>query len=253
MSRAVDINADLGEGGDFDHELLTMVSSANISCGAHAGTEQNIRQAIEWAIKNKVAIGAHPSYPDRENWGRVSLVITPAELRKSLMWQLHWLETLVKDAGGTLRHVKPHGALYNDTAHNQQLAELITRCVGDFDPSLTLVGLAGGRLLAAGRAAGLNVCAEAFVDRRYQADGTLVPRNHERALITETQEALAQALNLIRGECITAIDGSRIQISADTLCIHGDSAHALEFARALLSALSVQGVTAQCGLGKNPA
>lgn len=233
MSRMIDTNADLGEGGEFDQELLTLVSSANISCGAHAGSEQDIRQAIAWAIENRVTIGAHPSYPDRENFGRHSLLIAPAVLRKSLMWQLHWLETLVNEAGGRLQHVKPHGALYNDAARDLKLAELVAHCVRDFDPSLVLVGLAGGKLLDAGQAVGLRVSAEAFVDRRYQADGSLVPRSHECALITDTMEALDQALRIAAGEPVATVDGGRIQIRADTLCIHGDSAHALEFARAV--------------------
>lgn len=253
MNRVIDINADLGEGGDFDHELLSLVSSANISCGAHAGTEQDIRQAIQWAIENNVAIGAHPSYPDRENRGRRSLVIAPAELRSSLMQQLHWLTIMVKEAGGRLRHVKPHGALYNDAVHDYRLAELVADCVKEFDPSLTLIGLAGGSLLDAGVAAGLDVKAEAFVDRRYQADGALVPRSQPHALITDTQEALTQALGIVTGQPITTLDGSSLQIRADTLCIHGDTAHALEFARALSSGLSAQGVTAQCWSGKHSA
>lgn len=242
MKQVIDLNADLGEGGQFDRELLTLVSSANISCGAHAGTEQEIRQAIAWAIENRVAIGAHPSYPDRENWGRVSINIQPASLRQSLMWQLHWFETLVHEHGGRLRHVKPHGALYNDAARDSELATMVARCVKDFDPSLTLVGLAGSRLIEAGQAAGLKVIAEAFVDRRYQADGTLVPRPHERAVITDPAEALAQAECFVNGDFITAIDGSQIRVLAESLCIHGDSVHALEFAQRLHSGLLLQGI-----------
>jgi 5-oxoprolinase (ATP-hydrolysing) subunit A len=242
MKQVIDLNADLGEGGQFDRELLTLVSSANISCGAHAGTEQDISQAIEWAIEHGVAVGAHPSYPDRENRGRLSLFIEPDELRKSLTGQLLWLKTLVTTKGGQLQHVKPHGALYNNAAKDIQLAELITGCVRDADPSLALVALAGSRLAEAGEAAGLKVITEAFVDRRYQADGTLVPRNHERALITDPAEALAQANCFVKGHFITAVDGSQIKVRADSLCIHGDSAHALEFAQRLHSGLLLQGI-----------
>ncbi|MBU2097416.1 MAG: 5-oxoprolinase subunit PxpA [Gammaproteobacteria bacterium] len=242
MKTAITLNADVGEGDPFDHELLKLVNCANISCGAHAGTEHDIRQAIAFALQNKVSIGAHPSYPDRENRGRLPLTLPPEKLRESLMYQLNWLQALVQQAGGTLTHVKPHGALYNDAARDDELAKLIADCVRDFDPSLTLVGLAGGKLLEAGQAAGLQVSAEAFIDRRYQADGSLVSRKHPLALINDIQEASEQALCLAHARAITAIDGSELVINADTLCIHGDSAHALAFAGAVASLLSAQGV-----------
>ena len=242
MSRSIDINADLGEGDAFDRELLMLVSSANISCGAHAGSPQDIKQAIGWALENGVIIGAHPSYPDRDHWGRRSLSLSAEELRATLMSQLQWLETQVRELGGQLRHIKPHGALYNDAARNAQLAGQIAACVKSFDPSLFLVGLAGGHLLNAGERAGLRVAAEAFVDRRYQADGSLVPRSHPLALIESEEEALNQALAFANHLPITAVDGSLISIKADTLCIHGDSAHALQFASVVKSALTSQGI-----------
>lgn len=251
MRHVIDLNADLGEGGLFDQPLLTLVSSANISCGAHAGTEQTIRNAVLHALQHNVAIGAHPSYPDREHTGRRSLLMPATELRDSLMTQLEWLAELVTAAGGQLTHVKPHGALYNDAARDMTLAVLLADCVSDFNASLTLVGLAGSRLLAAGHAAGLSVCAEAFVDRRYQTDASLVPRSDPRALITDTREALSQALCLATGEAITAIDGSRLHISAQTLCIHGDTEHALDFARALRLQLSSQRVSVRRLTGEN--
>ena len=243
MSHTIDLNADLGEGFGFDHRLLELVSSANISCGAHAGSPQDIEQAIRWAIDNGVVIGAHPSYPDREHWGRRSLSLSAAQLRATLMSQLQWLETQVRELGGQLQHIKPHGALYNDAAGDAQLAARIAACVKGFDPSLILVGLAGSQLLNAGERAGLRVAAEAFVDRRYQADGSLVPRNHPLALIESEEEALKQSLALANRLPITAVDGSLISIKADTLCIHGDSAHALQFARAVKSALLAQGIS----------
>jgi UPF0271 protein len=242
MSRSIDINADLGEGDAFDRELLMLVSSANISCGAHAGSPQDIKQAIGWALENGVIIGAHPSYPDRDHWGRRSLSLSAEELRATLMSQLQWLETQVRELGGQLRHIKPHGALYNDAARNAQLAGQIAACVKSFDPSLILVGLAGGHLLNAGERAGLRVAAEAFVDRRYQADGSLVPRSHPLALIESEEEALNQALAFANHLPITAVDGSLISIKADTLCIHGDSDHALQFASVVKSALTSQGI-----------
>lgn len=243
MNKHIDLNADLGEGGAFDRELLMLVSSANISCGAHAGSEHDIRQAIRWALENGVVIGAHPSYPDREHWGRRSMALSPEQLRATLMSQLQWLESQVTELGGELRHIKPHGALYNDAAVDIHLAEQIVRCVKDFDPSLILVGLAHGELLKAGKNAGLKVAAEAFVDRRYQADATLVPRSHPLALIHKKEQALIQALALACRLPIKTIDGSLISINADTLCIHGDSAHALQFANAVKTAFMAQGIT----------
>ncbi|MDP1756341.1 MAG: 5-oxoprolinase subunit PxpA [Pseudohongiella sp.] len=245
MNKCIDLNADLGEGGDFDRELLTLVSSANISCGAHAGSEHDIQQAIKWALECGVVIGAHPSYPDREHWGRRSMSLSAGQLRDALMSQLQWLEQQVNSLGGALQHVKPHGALYNDAARDVHLAEQVARCVKDFDPSLVLVGLADGALIQAGKNAGLTVAAEAFVDRRYQADGTLVPRPHPLALIDDTQEALNQGLAFIHASPINTLDDHLISIKADTLCIHGDSAHALRFARAMQTALVAQGIHIQ--------
>jgi UPF0271 protein len=242
MSHTIDLNADLGEGFAFDQPLLELVSSANISCGAHAGSPQDIQQAIRRAIENGVIIGAHPSYPDHEHWGRRSLSLSATQLRATMMSQLQWLETQVRELGGQLQHIKPHGALYNDAARDAQLAGRIAACVKSFDPSLILVGLAGGHLLDAGERAGLSVAAEAFVDRRYQADGSLVPRSHPQALITNVEEALSQAVALASHLPIKTIDGNLISIKADTLCIHGDSAHAVQFARAVKAALLAQGI-----------
>ncbi len=243
MTHTIDLNADLGEGLAFDHPLLELVSSANISCGAHAGSPQDIQQAIRRAIENGVSIGAHPSYPDREHWGRRSLSLSAAQLRATMMSQLQWLETQVRELGGQLQHIKPHGALYNDAARDAQLAGRIAACVRSFDPSLILLGLAGGQLLNAGERAGLRVAAEAFVDRRYQADGSLVPRTHPLALIESEEEALNQALALANHLPVTAVDRSLLSIKADTLCIHGDSDHALQFARAVKAALLAQGIS----------
>lgn len=243
MSNTIDINADLGEGDAFDRELLGLVSSANISCGAHAGSQRDIQQAIRWALENGVIIGAHPSYPDREHWGRRSLSLSAQQLRATLMSQLQWLEAQVRELGGQLQHIKPHGALYNDAARNAALAVQIVSCVKAFDPSLVVIGLAGGSLLNAGEKAGLCIAAEAFVDRRYQADGSLVPRSHPLALINNEQEALTQAVALACHLPIKTVDGSMISIKADTLCIHGDSAHALQFAKGVKAALSAQGIT----------
>ena len=170
------------------------------------------------------------------------MTLSAEQLRDTVMAQLQWLERQVNELGGELRHIKPHGALYNDAAGDPQLAGQIARCVKDFDPSLILVGLANSRLLTAGKQAGLKVAAEAFVDRRYRVDGTLVPRSHAQAMIEDTNEALAQSMALIHASPIKALDGHMISIKADTLCLHGDSTHALAFATALRTALLSQGI-----------
>lgn len=239
---AIDLNADLGEGSDCDRELLALVSSANISCGAHAGSEADIRAALLTAKQYGVRIGAHPSYPDRDNKGRQVMAMPTAQLQQSLLDQLAYLHRLASDTSMTLRFVKPHGALYNQAARDLTLARQVADTVKAFDASLTLVGLAGSELLRAGREAGLGICAEAFVDRAYQADGSLLPRSHPGAVIGDTELAMQQALSIITGQCVRSHDGTLIPIAADTLCIHGDTPQALTFARALQQRLSDAGI-----------
>lgn len=243
--RSIDLNADLGEGGAFDQPLLRIVSSASISCGAHAGSEQDIRSAVRAAVSRGVVIGAHPSYPDREHWGRRSLALSATELHASVQQQIRWLSALVNEEGGQVHYIKAHGALYNDAARDQELAQRLVQCVSAIDPSLTLFALAGSQLLEAGRQAGLRMAAEAFVDRRYHSDASLVPRTDARALIEDVDEALQQALCLIHGTTLQAVDGSPLHIQADTLCIHGDTAQALQFATQLQQRLQQQGIRIQ--------
>jgi len=238
----IDLNADLGEGGDFDQQLLTLVSSANISCGAHAGSATDIRAALLTAKQYGVRIGAHPSYPDRNNMGRKVMAMTAKQLQLSLLEQLTSLQNLASEVSVAIRFVKPHGALYNQAARDLTLARQIADIIRSFDDSLTLVGLAGSQLLDAGREAGLDVCAEAFVDRAYQADGNLVPRAQTGAVIEDTEQAMQQALSIITGQRVMANDGSQITISADTLCIHGDTPQALKFARTLHNRLNEAGI-----------
>lgn len=238
----IDLNADLGEGGDYDHELLTLVSSANISCGAHAGSEADIRAALQSAKQLGVRIGAHPSFPDRDNMGRKVMAMPARQLRKSLLGQLSWLQQLASDASATIHFVKPHGALYNLAAQDLTVATRVASTISAFDNSLTLVGLAGSQLLRAGRDAGLGICAEAFVDRAYQADGSLLPRAHAGAVIEDTEQAMQQALDIITGQHVRTHEGRMIPMVADTLCIHGDTPQALIFARTLHRRLAEAGI-----------
>lgn len=248
----IDLNADLGEGCSYDAELVPLVSSVNISCGAHAGSDGDIRAALEYAAQWQVAAGAHPSYPDRDNLGRRSMTLPAAALRDSLLRQFDTLAALAAQSHTQLRHVKPHGALYNDAAVNVALAEQLCAVIADFDRELTVVGLAGSKLQDAARKAGLDWRAEAFVDRRYQADGTLVGRHHQRALLDNPADAVAQALAIIQHRQVTALDGEATPVDAQTLCIHGDTPGALQFARQLRAALEATGIRVMSPVNNPP-
>lgn len=238
----VDLNADLGEGAPDDAELLAFVSSVNIACGWHAGDARLMQVTVEAALARGVAIGAHPSYPDRENFGRSEMQLSPADVRADLIYQIGALDALVKAQGGRLHHVKPHGALYNQAARDPALADAIATAVLDVDPTLALYGLAGSELLRAAERAGLRAVAEVFADRGYRADGSLVPRSRPGALILDVDEAVARTLRMVREGVVQAISGETIPLRADTLCLHGDGPHALAFACAIHAALGQAGI-----------
>lgn len=229
----VDLNADLGEGYANDRELLQLVSSANIACGFHAGDAQTMVQSVRWALEFGVAIGAHPSFPDRENFGRTAMQLPPETVYAQVLYQVGALAAIARAEGGTLVHVKPHGMLYNQAAKDPALADAIARAVQAVDGSLRLMGLAGSELIRAGQRLGLQTRQEVFADRRYREDGTLVPRNEPDALIESDEQALAQTLHMVeRGEVISR-HGQAVPVQADSVCLHGDGAHALAFARLL--------------------
>ena len=238
----IDLNADLGEGGSADAELMTLVSSVNIACGFHAGDAQTMLTSVRNAIKNGVAIGAHPGFPDRENFGRTAMVLPPETVYAPTLYQTGALEAIVRAQQGVLRHVKPHGMLYNQAAKDPVLADAIASAVRDCDPQLILVGLAGSELIRAGQRLGLATRQEVFADRGYQADGSLVPRTQPGALITDEEQALAQTLEMVRTGQVIAIDGTSAKVQADTVCLHGDGEHALRFARRLRAAFAEHGI-----------
>jgi UPF0271 protein len=237
----IDLNADVGEGGD-DERLIPLVSSANIACGAHAGDPATIERAIRIAIRHGVSIGAHPGYPDRDNFGRTELGLSPAEVEATVADQVATLAAAARRAGAVLRHVKAHGALYNRAAVDREAADAIARAVRRAGPGARLVGLAGSALLAAGRDAGLGVIAEAFADRAYEPDGTLRSRRHADAVLSEPAAAAAQAVALAREGVVTAVDGTRLTVRADTICLHGDLPGAVERALAVREALEAAGI-----------
>ena len=243
----IDLNGDLGESfgawtmGD-DDALLTQLSSANIACGFHAGDPSIMQRTVASALKHGVALGAHVALPDLAGFGRRELAVTPAEAYALALYQIGALHAFASAAGARLAHVKPHGALYNMAARDPSLAEAISRAVHDFDPHLRLFALAGSALLAAGRQLGLAVVAEAFADRRYRADGSLQPRSTVGAVIDDADDATAQAIGIVCNSSVTTVEGTQLAIHADTLCLHGDGAHAVTLARALRKALEVAGL-----------
>ena len=189
-----------------------------------------------------MAIGAHPSFPDRENFGRTAMDLPPETVYAQMLYQIGALEAIVRAENGVLRHVKPHGMLYNQAANDPALAEAIARAVFDCNPQLILVGLAGSELIRAGQRLGLTTRQEVFADRGYQPDGTLVPRSQPNALITDESLALAQTLQMVREGTVTTVEGTTASVQADTVCLHGDGEHALQFARRLRAAFAEQGI-----------
>ncbi|MGJ7496698.1 5-oxoprolinase subunit PxpA [Variovorax sp. RT4R15] len=238
----IDLNADLGEGCDNDEALLALVSSANIACGWHAGDAKTMRQCVRWAMQNGVAIGAHPSFPDRENFGRSEMNLPADEVIAGMLYQIGALAAIVKAEGGRLAHVKPHGALYNQAVKDPVLADALCEAVKRFDPSLKFFGLAGSGMIEAANRAGLQPVEEVFADRAYNADGSLVSRKLPGALIESDAEAIAQTLSLVRDHRVTAIDGSIVSVNAQSVCLHGDGAHALEFAQCIREKLATEGI-----------
>ena len=238
----IDLNADLGEGSSADAELMTLVSSVNIACGFHAGDAQTMLESVRNAIKNDVAIGAHPSFPDRDNFGRTAMDLPPETVYAQVLYQIGALEAIARAEHGVLRHDKPHGMLSNQAAKDPALAEAIARAVRDCNPQLILVGLAGSELIRAGERLGLTTRQEVFADRGYLPDGSLVPRTQAGALITDENKALAQTLEMVRFGRVIAVDGISANVQADTVCLHGDGEHALQFARRLRAAFSEEGI-----------
>lgn len=238
----IDVNADLGEGCANDAALLKLVSSANIACGFHAGDAQTMLTCVREALRNGVAVGAHPSFPDRENFGRTAMQLPADIVYAQVLYQIGALSAMVRAEGGKLQHVKPHGMLYNQAADDAQLADAIAGAVHDVDPALILVGLAGSELIRAGNNWGLITRQEVFADRGYRRDGRLVPRSEPGALIDDDNVALAQTLEMVLEGRVKSIDGDYAPVQAQTVCLHGDGEHALLFARRLHAAFAQRGV-----------
>ncbi len=238
----IDLNCDLGEGAGHDAELMPLVTSANIACGAHAGDEATMRATVALAAQHGVAIGAHPGFADREHFGRRELPVTPEDVFQSVLAQIRALQGIAHAAGARVRHVKLHGALYNLAAREAAIAEAAAYAVRDAGPELVWFALAGSAHVAAGRECGLTVANEVFADRTYQADGSLTPRSRADALIADEDAAVAQVLRIVREGKVRATNGADVAIAADTVCLHGDGAHAVAFARRLRAELATAGI-----------
>lgn len=238
----VDLNADLGEGSPNEPELLRLVSSANIACGFHAGDPASIGHSIRAAHVADVAIGAHPSLADRENFGRLEMPITADEAFALVTYQLGAFAALAKFSGAPMRHVKPHGALYNMASRDPALATAIAKAVRAIDASLILFAPGKSALARAGETLGLRVAHEVFADRNYLPNGSLVPRSRTDALLREPDDVAERVLRMLREKVVRAVDGTDIGIEADTICLHGDGADALAFAKTLRAVLAAAAV-----------
>jgi 5-oxoprolinase (ATP-hydrolysing) subunit A len=244
----IDLNCDMGElpeaiADGTQEALMPSLTSVNIACGGHAGDAQTMQITIAQALRWKLAIGAHPGYPDRANFGRLELNLSPEAIADSVYEQVRALAEIAARSGVRLTHVKPHGALYNQAAPNRQLAEAIAKAVARWGRDVVLVGLAGSPMLDVFREAGFPVVAEAFADRRYEPDGTLRSRKHPDALIRDPAEAGRQALSIVQRGAIVTVDGSEVAVNAKTLCIHGDTPGAPEIAATVAQTLRDGGIT----------
>lgn len=231
------INCDMGEGMDNDALLMPFIDAANIACGWHAGDENTIRTTLELCIRHQVAIGAHPSFHDKQHFGRREMELPVQELYELIIQQLMVMNEFAVSAGGVLQHVKPHGALYNLSAKDTLTATIIAKAVKDFDKNLVLYGLSGSCSITEAEKAGLKTASEVFADRMYAEDGSLLPRSQKNAMISDTDTAVRQVLEMVNEGTVTAITGKKIPVKADTVCIHGDGHHALDFAEAIFAAL----------------
>jgi len=243
--KIIDINCDLGEGIGNDEQLMQYISSANIACGYHAGDEKTIRQTVALCKKYNIAVGAHPSYPDRENFGRTDMLLPLEEIYELVKKQILLLQKITDEYGVKINHVKPHGALYNMAARDKTLAAVLAISVIDTDRNMVLYGLSGSQSIKEAKNHGLKTASEVFADRTYKDDGSLSPRNKPGALIENKEQAVTHVLQMVKNETVTSVNDKTIPIVAESVCIHGDGEHATDFAKAIYEALSNEGITIQ--------
>jgi 5-oxoprolinase (ATP-hydrolysing) subunit A len=250
MTHRVDLNCDMGESfGAYrigaDEEVFPYITSANVACGFHGGDPSVMRTTIARARERNVAVGAHPGFPDLIGFGRRNIDATTDEVYDLVVYQIGALLGFANAAGVQMQHVKPHGALYNMAVGKPQLAAAIARAVRDVDRGLVLFGLPGSHLISEGESAGLRTACEAFADRNYMSDGTLVSRRRPDAHVHDAGEAVARAIGMVRDGTVTPVDGPAISIHVDTICIHGDGPHAAQFAQQLRTGFETAGIAVQ--------
>lgn len=239
---SIDLNSDLGEGAGTEPDLMPLISSANIACGAHAGDPETMRATIALAMAHGVRVGAHPGYRDPEHFGRRELDLPGDELRADLAGQIAALCTLAEAAGTRVTHVKAHGALYNSGERDDRVAEIIAGAVAAIDATLAVVATPGSAMARAAARAGVPLLREGFIDRAYEPDGTLRSRSLPGAMVLDPDAAAAQALGFVREGGVRATDGSFLVLAVDTLCLHGDSPGAARIARAVHGAFAAAGI-----------
>jgi UPF0271 protein len=245
--QTIDLNCDMGEAfGNYpmpnDDILLDFITSANIACGFHAGDPEVMQHTVNMAIKKGVAIGAHPGLPDLQGFGRRDMKISANEAYQMTIYQIGALYGFVKAAGGKLQHVKAHGALYNMAAKDAGLAKAIVQAVHDFDSTLILYALAGSEMIEAAKKTGIVAASEVFADRTYQDDGSLTPRTQSNALIADEQQSIDQVLLMVKQQQVISVNKKTIPLKTETLCLHGDGAHAVEFAKMINQRLKKEGI-----------
>src|ERR1700704_6037425 len=243
MTLDVYLNADVGEGSGHDDALFKLITSANIATGFHVGDAGTMRAAVSTAQTQGVSIGAHPSLFDRQNFGRKEIKVTPEEVFDAVVYQLGVFQAIAERAGARANHVKPHGALYNMAARDQALSDAVARAVKAVDPTLILFAPDRSALARAGESHGLQIACEVFADRNYLADGTLVPRARADALLHDPEEASVRVVRMLREGKVDSVDGVDVDVRAETVCVHGDTPGAVDFARVLKSRLEKEGVT----------
>ncbi|SFD90552.1 UPF0271 protein [Lentibacillus persicus] len=243
----IDLNSDIGESFGLytmglDEDVLKVITSANVACGYHAGDHNTMYETVQTAKANGVGIGAHPGLPDLQGFGRRQIAVSPKDVYRFVAYQIGALNGFCRVHNVEMSHVKAHGALYHMAVNDPAIAAAVAQAVKDVDPKLILFGLSGSELLRAGKNHGLSTASEVFADRTYQPDGTLTPRSEQQAMISDSDEAVKQVLQMIQEKVVTAVDGSTVAIEADTVCVHGDHPRALKFVQHLRSRLNEEGI-----------
>jgi UPF0271 protein len=238
----IDLNCDMGEGMPFDQQIFPYISSANIACGYHAGNEEIMRRTVQLALEYNVAIGAHPGFADKENFGRKDIFLSKRKYHDLIIQQLSLLRNITNELGAKLHHVKLHGALYNMAAVDKILAQIITEAIKEFDGNLIVYGLSGSHLIEQAKLVQLKTASEVFADRTYRDDGKLTSRTQRNAVIEDENISARQVLQMIKEKTVTSVNRNKIPIIAETICIHGDGSRAVEFAKLIRQTLDEAGI-----------